>query len=686
VTAELEIGRFVEDLHRDVRALATATGEGEADEAAFTEHMIDSLQEFGELDEVSACHYEAKGVKVSGYGVSEDGTTLDLLVSDCDWGDPPGSFSQARVLQSIRRARAFFIQCLKGLHEKLEESGPAYDMAEHIHQLGGSITRVRIFVFTDGISKSENVPDEEVDGVFFTYQVWDAERLFRCQTSGKKREPIVVDFAKLGGPIPVLSYEENSKYDAYLAIVPGKVLATLYEKWGSRLLERNVRTFLQALGKVNRGIRETIRQAPEMFFTYNNGISTTAENAELIGMGPGQRGITQLDDFQIVNGGQTTASIFNTYWKDKADLTNVSVVMKLTVVKRPELMEDVVRDISRYSNTQNNVSTADFESNDPFHRRIEELSRITWAPDPQGGKGQTRWFYERARGAYNDERARQGTRARIEAWEIIHPPRQKITKTDLAKYEHSWQQLPYLVSLGAQKNFAHFSVRLKEARASEPDEDYFRDLIGKTLLFRKADATIDRMQLGGYKAQVTAYTVSWLSHLTAQRIDLDRIWQSQDLSPALYQETVRIAKQVYDYLTHPPDGRNITEWCKDQKCWDGLVAIPYTIGPDLVAELLTRASAQKSMAHDAEQANEEQQEFVTKASAIPGEVWLEMSSWAKLTQNLESWQRGIIYTVGKRLERKQTITWKQAKQALKAREQALQKGFKPKNTEDANSK
>lgn len=677
MSADEKLSQFVEDLHRDVRARAQGTPDGVADEAVFTDMMIEFLQEFAEVDEVAGSHYEAKGVKVSGYGVSEDNTTLDLLVSECDWKVPPESFTQTKLTQTVKRARNFFTQASKGLHDKMEESGPAYDMVEHIHQLHESITKVRIFVLTDAVAKNVSIPDEETDGVYFTHHVWDAERLYRCETSGKKREPIVVDFEDLGGPIPVLSHEDSKTYSAYLAIMPGPVLAKLYEKWGSRLLERNVRTFLQARGKVNRGIRDTIKDSPEMFFTYNNGISTTAEQAELIHLTPTQQGIRRLDDFQIVNGGQTTASIFNTYWKEKADLSKVKVAMKLTVVKQPELMDHVVRAISRYSNTQNNVSTADFESNDPFHRQIEELSRTIWAPDPQGGKALTRWYYERARGQYNDERARQGTRARIQAWEVVHPPRQRFNKTDLAKYEHAWQQRPDLVSLGAQKNFAHFSVELKENKAKTPDQDYFRDLVGKAIIFRRADLTIDRMELGGYKAQVTAYTVAWLSHLTAQRIDLDQVWNAQDLSPALYNEIQRMAKKVYDYVSKPPGGRNVTEWCKTDECWKGLLKLDHAISAEVTKDLLKRASAQRSMVRDAEETEKEQQALIREASKVPGPVWMEMANWARLTSNLESWQRSIIYDVGRRLQEGRDVSWKQARQALKAREMALQKGFKP---------
>jgi hypothetical protein len=670
------IAAFVEDLHQDVRARAESDGDGIADEAAFTEMVIELLQEFGEIDEATVCHFEKRGVKVSGYGVSEDHTTLDLLASECDWTLPPTSFTQTRLNQTVRKLKSFFEQAASGFHERLEESGPAYDMSSHIHQIHRSITRVRLFVLTDSIAKKPEVHDGEHDGVYFTHHIWDAERLFRCETSGKKREPIFVDFSEFGEPIPVLTYQEGATYTSYLAIIPGTVLAQLYERWGARLLERNVRTFLQARGKVNRGIRETILNEPDMFFTYNNGISATAERAHVIRLGTHLDAIEKIEDLQIVNGGQTTASLFNTFWKDKADLNHVRVPMKLTVVEVPERLDEIVSNISRFSNTQNNVSTADFASNDPFHRHVEELSRTVWAPDPGGGKNQTRWYYERARGQYNDEKARQGTQARIRAWTQLHPNKQRFTKTDLAKYENCWEQLPYLVCRGAQKNFAEFSIALKERRSPKVDEEYFEDLVAKAILFRRADSTIRQLGLGGYKAQIVAYTISWISNLTAQRLDLQSIWTEQDISGALTSEIEGTAKVVYEQITSPPGGQNISEWCKKEACWRALLERSKALSSALETQLLHRDSKPRGRSRESAAREVENNAAVQEAAAISPDVWFEIANWARVTGNMKPHQRSMCFNTGRKISRGGDLS-RLAPLALKAYEEALGKGFKP---------
>ena len=183
-------------------------------------------------------------------------------------------------------------------------------------------------------------------------------------------------------------------------LVPGQVLRSIYSDFGSRLLETNVRSFLQARGKVNRGIRDTIAMEPERFLAYNNGITLTAEAVELHN-GESGKVVTKLHGLQIVNGGQTTASLLASN-RGRADLAQVYVAAKLIEIEAGDVHDELVRNVSRYANSQNRISEADFSANDPFHVRIEELSRTTWAPALEGTQRQTKWFYERARGQYQD--------------------------------------------------------------------------------------------------------------------------------------------------------------------------------------------------------------------------------------------------------------------------------------------
>jgi hypothetical protein len=311
-------------------------------------------------------------------------------------------------------------------------------MAQLIHNQRSQLSHVRLFLFTDGLTTLQTKKNQEVNGVNYSYNIWDLRRTCRCVTSGQKREAIEINFqTQYDSVIPCLAMPESqADYSAYVAIIPGKILCKIYGEYGSRLLERNVRSFLQAKGSVNKGIRQTILREPHRFLAYNNGISATAEAVKLVDLPNGGQGIAEIRDLQIVNGGQTTASLYQAVRKDKADISGIYVQTKLTVVDC-DRMDEIVPLISRYANSQNKVNEADFSANDPFHIRVEELSRTIWAPAVDGTQHQTRWFYERARGQYADAKNRESTPAKQKAFTLTHPNAQKFTKTDLAKFEHT---------------------------------------------------------------------------------------------------------------------------------------------------------------------------------------------------------------------------------------------------------
>ena len=403
---------FSRDLVQDVLATAEATDTTLPD--AFTQRMIEHLTEAGELGDGLVCYHRALGVEVSGYAVSDDETRIDVFVTHFrhDVDNPTLPLSELETL--MKRLRAFVDKCRDGYRADVDDASPVFDMVQDLERALKAATTVRLLLFTNATARALKVKPATVDGVEFVYQLWDIARLHRLLSSGTLHEPIVVDFVdRFGAPLPCLSTPTIDRdYSVLLTIVPGDVLANLYDEYGTRLLELNVRSFLQAKGAVNRGIRESLLKTPERFLAYNNGISATASRVDLVRNADGSTGIGKLHNLQIVNGGQTTASIHSAVRRDGADVAGVLVQAKVTVVS-PERLDEIVPAISRYSNTQNKVTTADFSSNDALHVDKEKLSRAVWAPSAAGDGQDTHWFYERARGQYADELARQRTPAKI---------------------------------------------------------------------------------------------------------------------------------------------------------------------------------------------------------------------------------------------------------------------------------
>lgn len=563
--------QFLSELQH--RVLADAERNADIQSVAFTDYMRSVLTDTGDLDDGNTALFHTDGrlpMSASGYAVSEDGGVIDLLVTDYEPTLKIRTLTKPQVARHFGSLRRFALQ-VEELAEALEEAFPAWSMCSDLAQALPNAERVRLTLLTNARVKAAPPDPSPIQDARVSHHVWDLDRLCRLERSGRAREPITVNFTEReGGALPVLGPEGVAgDYEAYLLLIPGIVLADIYEEHGPRLLELNVRSFLQARGKVNQGIQKTIRETPHRFLAYNNGVSMTASRVELERLPDGGQGVARIHDLQIVNGGQTTASLHYARVKPRRDdtvLAGINVQAKLSVVPEENLLE-LVPLISEYANSQNTVKTADFSANHPFHIELQRLSRTTLAPAADGSQRSTRWFYERARGQYADALANRRSPAEQREFKAEHPPMQVIKKTDLAKFELAWAQRPDLVSLGAEKTFREFMLRLNERPDFKPDGAYFEQVVAKSILFQSTERAIRGLQLGGYKSQVVAYTVAFLSKKTAQQIDLGRIWKAQDLSDVLYDAVRSLAPRIHSELIASAGTANVAEWAKKEAAW-----------------------------------------------------------------------------------------------------------------------
>ncbi|MEI3580950.1 MAG: AIPR family protein [Acutalibacteraceae bacterium] len=668
---------FYQNFMEEVLSAADRETSGWTTEDFLTAVMLEYLEEAGEVTDPVICPFRGRGVQLNAYAFSEDFESIDIFVSIYSDNDVPRSVSQTEVDASVKRAIELYHRAINDLYTAFQKDNDTYEFAISIFQNRNNIKSVRICALTNGLVKPIPFKSITIGGAEVSFNIWDIDRLYRCVSSGKMRETIEIDFEeKFQMTIPCIENSTSDKYSVYLAIINGELLARLYDEFRDRLLEKNVRSFLQVKGGVNKGIRDTLRDEPDMFLAYNNGISVTAESVEIVRDENGKPSIKSIRDMQIVNGGQTTASIFNARNDKKiaADLSKVFVQMKLSVIQSVEAMDEIVPRISTFANTQNKIQVADFSANDPFHRRIEELSRTIWTP-AQGGLKPQNWFYERARGQYADMLSRESTPRRKKEYKETHP---LFTKTDLAKYENTWDQLPHQVSEGAQKNFHKFMLRLKDRKNFVPDEIYYRNLIAKAILFRQTEKLVQKQQYGGYRANIVTYTLAFLSYKTAQRIDLERIWKEQALTPALEREIIKVSACIQKLIVNPPGGANVGEWCKKEKCWQVIRDCEYSLSDELQNELISVArpspGPQPAMGSIAS-LTEEDRKLIDEVAAIPAETWFALSRWAKETKNFQPWQRSLLFSVGGVVGRGQKPSIKQAVHAMKAYVDALEKGF-----------
>lgn len=672
----LTLNEFYRNFQEEVLFAADKETSGWTTEDFLTAVMLGYLEEAGEFIDPIICPFRSHGLQMNAYSISEEMDAADIIVSIYLDSEIPRSVSQTEIDAAIKRAVQLYHKAINDLYTSFQKDNDTYEFAITLHKNKSSIKTVRICAITNGLVKSIPFKNITINGAEVSFSIWDIDRLHRCVTSGKMRETIEIDFEeKFQTTIPCIENISSSKHSVYLAIINGDLLASLYHEFRDRLLERNVRSFLQVKGAVNKGIRDTLRDEPDMFLAYNNGISVTAESVTIIRDENGKPSISRIRDMQIVNGGQTTASIFNSKndRRNTVDLSQVYVQMKISVIHASENMDEIVPRISTFANTQNKIQVADFSANDPFHRRIEELSRTIWTP-AQGGERPRNWFYERARGQYADMLSNESTASRKKNYKDTHP---LFTKTDLAKYENTWDQLPYHVSEGAQKNFRRFTVRLSERKCVLPNEEYYRHLIAKAILFRQTEKLVQKQQFGGYRANIVTYTIAYLSFKTAQRINLEQIWREQGLSPALEQEIVKISKFVQLLIVNTPGGSNVGEWCKKEKCWHAVRSHHYEISAALQAELIsvTRPTTAPLPTSSINSLTNEERELIESVAMIPAETWFALSRWAKETGNFQPWQRSLLFSVGGLIGRGAKPSIKQAIQAIKVYESAFEKGF-----------
>lgn len=572
----MTVDEFRAEFFQDV--LIAADGEGMYVAEAFFSMFTSFLIEAGELDTADMAFFEARGMRIDGYGGDPlESGTLTLILVEADLTPEMGTLTRTDMDAAFRRGKAFLTQSLKqDFRAALDPTNPGFGVADLIASRWSHIQKVRLLLLTDRrlSTRIDGKAADEVDGIPIVHSVWDMGALADLVLAGRGSGEVTIDLDEFGGPLAALpAHASGEEFATFLLVVPGAQLAEIYDRWGPRLLEQNVRVFLQARGKVNKGIRNTLQNEPSMFLAFNNGISATAES---VGTRRSPKGleITELTNLQIVNGGQTTASV-HAAMRSKIDLSRVFVQMKLSVVP-PEKAVDIVPKISEYANTQNRVNAADFFANHPYHVRIEGMSRRVFAPSPDGAFKKTKWFYERARGQYQDDRGKL-TPAQRKAFDAEFPKAQLFAKTDLAKFQMTWLGYPHIVSRGAQKNFVAFAEMVgKEWDRDEKrfNELYYRDAIATAILFRETERLVPQQSWygGGYRANIVTYSIAKLAHdlkERGRRLDLDDIWSFQGIDGAITAAIEAVAEAVNEVLTTPPAShRNVTEWAKQDACWD----------------------------------------------------------------------------------------------------------------------
>lgn len=658
-----ELEQFSEEFFQDI---LQESENGGWKEDFFFDRFTDYLTDVGEFSEAIRASYQpANGqLRVDGYcgdplesrstGDSDEPLTLGLIILDFHQGGDLVTLGTRDMNVIFNRLMRYLSNALNPQWRRsLEASDPGFGLADLIATRWNRITKIRLYLLTNKTlsNRIDGKTAGDYQGRSVVYSVWDIKRIFALTKAATGQEPLQVRFdEKPLHPLrALLASTKDAKNTVYLAAIPGNDLAHIYDRWGARLLEQNVRVFLQARSNVNKGIKRTLEGEPELFFSFNNGLTATAEHAETETTSDGLN-ILSLDNLQIVNGGQTTASIYAAYRADK-DLSKVFVQMKLSIVD-PKEAEDLVPRISEYANSQNKVSQADLFANHPFHARMEKISRRILAPAQEGSFNQTKWFYERARGQYGDAQACL-TRGERKAFLAEYPKNQKFAKTDLAKYAMVWTDKVYFVNRGAQKNFAEFAKDIADAWAENDlqfNEHYYKTLIAQKIIWDATEKIIPQMEwyeAGGYRAQHVVLTIGLIAEATRQykkKVDFERIWNAQSLDDSFRTVIRQAADAVHPVLMNPAQGyRNISEWAKQPRCWETVKALHVDWNPAWLNQLISpKEERTRNRSSAKEQRETNGIEYTAAVINAGAKFWKDVAQWLISENEGDEKERGCV--------------------------------------------
>jgi hypothetical protein len=577
----------IEEFHRGIRSeiqaivaerILSDDGTFPSEELVYAELAMEQVANANICDSPTICHWTGSignaRLRITGYALSVDETCLDLFVTRYFGTDEIENLRDSEAASTAKEGIKFLFESATGrLASRMEASGDIYDLVQFIKERWSSLEQLRVFIVTDGQTKSKRFAPKEVQGKIVSIEAMDIERLYR-HTTGKPRDEVSISFEQtLGRPLPCIHVPDpDADYEYALTAIPGEVIRELYLRYNSRLLEANVRTFLGYRSRVNSGIAETLLKEPEHFMAFNNGLVIVCDSAELSRCEDGGLGFSLIKGLQIVNGGQTTSSIFfASRDRKEIDLSHVMVPAKVIILKGDDddSRERLISSISKFANSQNAVKTSDLSANRPFHVQLEKLSEEIWCAD-----GASRWFYERAAGAYQVRLLRERTDARRREFQKIVPTKHKLSKNDVAKFHEAWRGKPSQVALAGEKNFAAFMAALDETPDLVPNPltpEWYRALIAKVIIFRAIEGMIKKKDAKEIFRQgwvnIATYTVASLAQKMPDQIDFELVWQQQGISEnfsKLLWEWAKVVNSTFDRIA---PGRQFSEVAKRSDTW-----------------------------------------------------------------------------------------------------------------------
>lgn len=640
----------LKDFARDFMDLVKeeAVENGTSVEQQFTENVLDYIKEEGAAvsPELFYCvnkecsrPTEADYYKINAFDYSESAGILDLFITSYIEGEGLNELSKKKIELAHNSLMHFLTKCLKDekMYQKyLVEDAEVSEVIETIRSefKNKNISLIRFFVLSNGQLKIDYHMPAEItvgDATFdFEFNIWDISAIRNSEIAAQHDGAIIVDFeTEFANSIECLEMSENNGVKSYLAIIPAIILAKVYKQYKTRLLNQNVRNYLGGTIKVNKGMAKTLREDPAMFFAYNNGISSTASKVGLRQDEGGKLYITNVTNWQIVNGGQTTNTIYNMHNRG-FDLKNAYVTLKISEINFDDEKKktSAISDIARYANSQTQIKESDLAANIDYMLKLDEISKSEWTP-ANSARRNTQWFFERMRGQYDEAKGMPRTK---KAKDFInqHPKKQRFTKTDIAKWEMAWAIRPDIASKGGEQSFDFFHKTQLKIDSIEADKNYFHHLIAKAIIYQTIADICKQSGIKGYINIICNYVLATLSWKSRGNLDLDYVWNHQEIHPSMRITIEQAIDIVNKYILKlGQEGLNPTVKAKREPFWKEITLRMVGL-PELDKALLSV---------NEEELTAESQAKIEQFEQMPAETWRQLAIWGKDSRKLSLLER-----------------------------------------------
>lgn len=640
----------LKDFARDFMDLVKgeAIENGTSVEQQFTEDVLDYIESEGAAisPELFYCvnkdcsrPTEVDYYKINAFDYSESSGILDLFITSYIEAEGLAELTKNRIEQAHNALAHFLVKCVtdEKMYQKfIVEDSEVAEVVGTINEefKNKNVNLIRFFVLSNGQLKVDYSSPSEIQigdvAYDFEFHIWDICAIRNSEIAARHDGAIDIDFeAEYAHPIECLELGENSDVKSYLAIMPAEILARVYKKYKTRLLNKNVRNYLGGTIKVNKKMAQTLRENPDMFFAYNNGISSTALRVGLQKDDGGRAYITNVTDWQIVNGGQTTNTIFSMFSRN-FDMQNAFVTLKISEInfESEKKKEEAISDIARFANSQTQIKESDLAANIGYMLKLDGFSKSEWTPANSARKN-TQWFFERMRGQYDNAKGEPRTK-KAKDFVAQHPKKQRFTKTDIAKWEMAWLGHPDIASKGGEQSFDYFHKKYLKTDSITVDRNYFHQLIAKAIIYQAISDICKQRGIKGYVNIICNYvlaTLAWKSH---ENLDLDYVWNHQEIHPALRSAIEEEADVVNKYILKlGQDGLNPTVKAKNEPFWKDITLRMVSL-PELDKALLASNEAEMTAAN---------QSKVEQFEKLPPETWRQLTIWGKATRKLSLLER-----------------------------------------------